>query len=102
MKRTATSEIIEQIRDEIAKLAVRLDALEGFVGQTVGGRSAAGPQAGPQADSESIPDDILAAISACLAAYMGERFHIRQIRLVASPAWAQQGRVSIQASHRLY
>ena len=27
--------------------------------------------------------------------------HIRQIRLVSTSAWAQQGRVSIQASHRL-
>jgi methylmalonyl-CoA carboxyltransferase 12S subunit len=41
------------------------------------------------------------AISAAVAAYLGVRAHIRQIRLVSTGAWAQQGRVSIQASHRL-
>ena len=39
---------------------------------------------------------------AALAAYLGVRVHIRQIRLIASRAWAQEGRVSIQASHRLH
>ena len=36
-----------------------------------------------------------------IGAYLGVRAHIRQIRLVSTNAWAQQGRVSIQASHRL-
>jgi len=44
----------------------------------------------------------LLAISAALAAYFGVRVHVRQIRLISSPVWAQQGRVSIQASHRLF
>jgi methylmalonyl-CoA carboxyltransferase large subunit len=41
------------------------------------------------------------AISAALAAYFGVRVRARQIRLISSPAWAQQGRVSVQASHAL-
>jgi hypothetical protein len=28
--------------------------------------------------------------------------HIKQIRLISSRAWALEGRVSIQASHRLH
>jgi methylmalonyl-CoA carboxyltransferase large subunit len=42
------------------------------------------------------------AISAAIAAWLGVQAHIRQIRLIRSPAWAQQGRVTIQASHRLH
>jgi methylmalonyl-CoA carboxyltransferase large subunit len=50
---------------------------------------------------EGISDEELLAISAAVAAYLGVRAHIRQIRLVSGNAWAQQGRVSIQASHML-
>ena len=57
-------------------------------------------------NSESVKAEIteeeVLAISAALAAYLGVRVHIRQIRLVSSHAWAQEGRVSIQASHRLH
>jgi methylmalonyl-CoA carboxyltransferase large subunit len=48
-----------------------------------------------------ISEEEVLAISAAVAAYLGVRAHIRQIRLVGGGAWAQQGRVSIQASHRL-
>jgi methylmalonyl-CoA carboxyltransferase large subunit len=51
---------------------------------------------------ESITEEELMAIAAAVAAYMGVRAHIRQIRLVSSSRWAQEGRVSIQASHRLH
>ena len=46
-----------------------------------------------------ITEEELLAISAAVGAYLGVRAHIRQIRLVSTSAWAQQGRVSIQASH---
>jgi methylmalonyl-CoA carboxyltransferase large subunit len=48
-----------------------------------------------------ITEEELLAISAAIGAYLGVRAHIRQIRLLSSNAWAQQGRVSIQASHSL-
>jgi methylmalonyl-CoA carboxyltransferase large subunit len=50
---------------------------------------------------DGVTEEEVLAISAAVAAYLGVRAHIRQIRLVSSGAWAQQGRVSIQASHRL-
>jgi len=40
-------------------------------------------------------------ISAAVAAFLGKKPHIRQIRLLGSVAWAQQGRTTIQASHAL-
>jgi methylmalonyl-CoA carboxyltransferase large subunit len=106
--------LLEEIRGQLADLAGRVARLENGAAappplpaqaQTVevpaaSAIEAAAPAPGPPADS--IPEDVLLTISACVAAFLGERVHIRQVRLVASPAWAQQGRVSIQASHRLH
>jgi methylmalonyl-CoA carboxyltransferase large subunit len=44
---------------------------------------------------------VLLVISAAISAYLGKRPHIRQVRLLGSAGWAQQGRVTIQASHSL-
>ena len=56
----------------------------------------------PLASAAGISEEELIAISAAVAAYMGVRANIRQIRVIhSSGAWAQQGRVSVQASHRL-
>ena len=52
-------------------------------------------------EPEEISPEVLIAISAAVAAYLGKRAHIRTVRLLSSTAWAQQGRVNIQASHRL-
>lgn len=54
-----------------------------------------------RADDEIAPE-ILLAIAAAVAAFLGERAHVRQIRLISSPAWGQQGRVNVQASHALH
>ena len=86
------SQTVEQLRAQIAELSSRLAALEPA-------------QAAATAHSEPTPaaltEEELLAISAAIGAYLGVRAHIRQIRLVSTTAWAQQGRVSIQASHRL-
>ena len=58
------------------------------------------PAAQPPADA--ISEEELLAISAALAAYFGVRVHVRQVRLIGSPGVGQEGRVSIQASHRLH
>lgn len=55
------------------------------------------PTAAPH---EEVTEEILLVISAAVAAFLGERAHIRQVRLLGSEAWAQQGRVSVMASHR--
>jgi methylmalonyl-CoA carboxyltransferase 12S subunit len=54
------------------------------------------------AAASGITEEEVLAISAALAAWFGVHAHIRQIRLIRTGAWAQQGRVTIQASHRLY
>jgi methylmalonyl-CoA carboxyltransferase large subunit len=65
------------------------------------GAIAARPPVRPQPAPAAITEEELLAISAAIGAYLGVRAHIRQIRLVGTSAWAQQGRVSIQASHML-
>jgi methylmalonyl-CoA carboxyltransferase 12S subunit len=68
-------------------------------------QDASGADATPQAATErhepqEIPEEILLVLSAAVAAFLGERAHVKQVRLLHSDAWAQQGRVSVMASHR--
>lgn len=112
--------ILEELRSQMAALTARLEKLEAA-------REAAppppvplpaaeslaepvpAPPAAPQAEATPVPEseegiseELLLIISAAVAAYLGERAHIRQVRLIRTGAWAQEGRVSIQASHRLH
>lgn len=54
----------------------------------------------PAAAKGEVTDEILMVISAAVAAFLGKRAHIRQIRFLGLTAWAEQGRVSVMASHR--
>lgn len=94
------AELESQLRD----LKAQVEALE----RRLAAASAAVPSPAPTAarvptpatpDPPEIQEEILLAISAAVAAFLGKRGHIRQIRLASSMAWAQQGRASIQASH---
>lgn len=55
----------------------------------------------PTKQTDEFSEELLLVLSAAVAAYLGKRPHIRAIRLVGSSAWAQQGRVFVQASHQL-
>ncbi len=99
--------VLEQIRTQMAELANRIAMLEGKSPSAPPvspdePQPAGAEPAMPEQPAESISEDILMAISASVAAFFGERVRIRQVRVVSSPAWAQQGRVWIQASHRLH
>jgi methylmalonyl-CoA carboxyltransferase large subunit len=93
---------LEQLQAQMAELSRRMKLLEGQAGERV--QKAVAPpvptEPAPPAPAVITEEEIL-AISAAIGAYLGVRAHIRQIRLVSTNAWAQQGRVSIQASHRL-
>ncbi len=88
-------EALSQLREDVAQLDRRVAALESCV---AGQPPATGPAAGVP---EPIGADTVLAISAAVAAFLGVKPHIRQIRLLGSPSWAQQGRATIQASHQL-
>ena len=95
--------VIETLRGEVRSLGARVGELEA--------RLAAAAQPSPattttQAVQTTAPGDIteeeLLALSAAIAAFLGVRARIRNVRLVHSPTWAQVGRVHIQASHRVH
>src|SRR5579862_5529282 len=90
------SELIEGLRRQVESLTDKVARLEPPA-------AAAKPEPpAVVATAEGITEEEILAISAAVAAYLGFRGHIRQIRLVSSRSWAQEGRVSIQASHRLH
>ncbi len=93
----------EDLRSVLERMERRLEALQARIEVLEGAASPAPETASPSypAPSSSPPMDLelLTAISAAVAAYLGEEPRIRSIRLVRSSAWAQQGRATIQASY---
>ena len=83
-------EALVALREEVARLSNRVAALE----------SAAGKPPAP-VENTSLSEELLVVIGAAIAAFLGKKARIRQIRLLGTTTWAQQGRVTIQASHGL-
>lgn len=76
---------LRALREEVRALGQRMERLEALYHEL----------------APPIPEEDLAILSAAVAAYLGKRTPLRQIRLVSSKNWAIQGRASIQASHQL-
>ena len=97
------AEALEALRRELAGLGERVAALEGAVGvkPRVAAPSAPAADNKRPAEAAGLSEELVLVISAAVAAFLGKRPHIRQIRLLGSAAWAQQGRTTIQASHAL-
>jgi methylmalonyl-CoA carboxyltransferase large subunit len=108
------SQILEELQAKLAKLEATNEKLEARIKELEQPAKAQPlPVAAPVASSiaasvpvpvsqpELVSEEIMLVLAAAVAAYLGERAHIRVVRLVPSHAWAQQGRVSIQASHQL-
>lgn len=47
----------------------------------------------------NVPEHVVLAISAAVAAYLGERAKVRQIHLVGDTTWAREGRAYVQSVH---
>jgi methylmalonyl-CoA carboxyltransferase large subunit len=86
------------IRRELAQLGERVAVLEAAAGVKP---AAAAPAAPPKAEPEGLSEELVLVLSTAIAAFLGKKSHIRQIRLLGTAAWAQQGRATIQASHAL-
>jgi len=101
---------LKGLQEELDALRQHLLALTEKIAE-LDGAAAAAPSHSVEIDAEDKPaappepeevsEEILLALSAAVAAYLGKRARIRTVRLLGSSQWAQQGRVSIQASHRL-
>jgi methylmalonyl-CoA carboxyltransferase large subunit len=102
------AEALESLRHEVSRLHERIVALEAAGGLS---RQGAAVVAAPAASSvaapapapvpQSLSEEVVLTISAAIAAFLGKKPHIRQIRLIGSALWAQEGRLTIQASHAL-
>lgn len=101
------AELLEKIQSQLSTLVERVERLESAAAtRTDQNKPAAAatpvkPQAPAPVKADLTEEDIL-AVSAALAAYLGVRVRIKHIRLLSSQSWAQQGRVWIQASHKLH
>ena len=102
---------LQSLSEELDALRVHLLALTEKI-RELEGAAAAAPTHSVEVDADEKPapagveeeglsEEILIALSAAVAAYLGKRAPIRTVRLLGSTQWAQQGRVSIQASHRI-
>ncbi len=91
------------IQQELARLGERVAALEAAAAatQAPAPAPAAVPKPEPAPQAEGLSEELLLVIAAAVAAFLGKKAHIRQIRLLNSAAWAEHGRVTIQASHAL-
>jgi methylmalonyl-CoA carboxyltransferase 12S subunit len=110
--RKKSEDVTTGLMARVAELEARIARLEAARDATVSSLIAARPVAQPLAAAaapssqlapaphEDVTEEVVLVIAAAVAAFLGERAHIRQIRLLASEAWAQQGRVSVMASHR--
>ena len=106
---------LEEIRSQLATLAERVNGLERLITPATPESAPASLAPAPEPAASATPatnssvsaeagisEEEILAISAALAAWLGVQPHIRQIRLIRTSAWAQQGRVTIQASHGLH
>ena len=82
----ATDPTLAQLLARIEELTRRVEWLEASVAD------------GPPAPA-AVPPDVVLAISAAVAAFLGKRATVRQIHLSGTTSWAQQGRAAVMASH---
>jgi len=90
---------IKSLEAKVEELGQRIEKLESLLAAfTKSAPSIAANAQEPVAQKE-IPGEIILAISAAVAAFLGKRASIRQIRLTGETPWAMQGRATVQASH---
>jgi len=87
---------LEQMREQIAQHSEALARLA----------MPAPSQSQAQAEKKRATPEMLVVIAAAITSFLGKKVRIRSARLAHPPyevmnSWAQQGRVSVQASHTL-
>jgi len=90
---------IKGLEEKLEEMGWRIKKLEALVATLAKARPGTEAVNGHVATAQTIPEEIILAISAAVAAFLGKRASIRQIRLTGSTPWAQQGRATVQASH---
>ena len=104
--------MLEEVNERLRAMEERIHHLEARVVEPKPVAAAPAPPPIPVAAAkpvdekpveETIDPEIMMVISAAVAAFMGVKARIRRVRRAAPGMnpWAQQGRVSIQASHNV-
>ena len=75
----------EELLAAVQALTARVDSLEAELASV---RS--------QLPRPEVPEDVVLAISAAVAGYLGHRARLKAVRYSASPAWQQQYRTAVQ------
>lgn len=73
--------LVRELSDQVASLRARLDAIE---------------------HTDEVPQDVVLAISAAVAAYLGKRATVKQVHLRRGSGWASQARSAVQNSHAVH
>ena len=94
------ADALEGLRQEVARLGGRVAALETAAAAVAAPAADRGAPAAPAA-AEGLGEEMVLVVSAAVAAFLPRKAPIRQIRLLGTAAWAQQGRVTMQAAHDL-
>jgi methylmalonyl-CoA carboxyltransferase 12S subunit len=95
---TDVAAAIDDLRQEVARLRERTAALELALSEK-GRKPARESDNGSKA--AALDEELIMVISAAIAAFLGVKPRIRQIVLLQSNPWLQQGRITIQASRDL-
>ena len=101
-KTQSTAALLAELNERLRDLDERVRGLEARFAPKPESVPPPAPVAPAQEAEERIEPEILMVIAAAVAAFMGHKARIRRVRRSATPGmnpWAQQGRVSIQASH---
>jgi methylmalonyl-CoA carboxyltransferase large subunit len=78
-----TNDTVAELKALVAELAARVHALEEIAAH----------------QHPEVGEDVLLAISAACAAYLGKRATIKQVHLRRGDTWASQARAAAQQSH---
>ena len=78
-----TNDTVVELQALVAELTARVQSLEDVVAK----------------QHPEVSEDLLLAISAACAAYLGKRATIKQVHLRRGNTWASQGRAAAQQSH---
>jgi methylmalonyl-CoA carboxyltransferase large subunit len=80
---SATNDTVAELKALVAQLAARVQTLEEQAAQR----------------HPEVSEEVLLAISAACAAYLGQRATVKQVHLRRGGGWASQGRAAAQQSH---
>jgi methylmalonyl-CoA carboxyltransferase large subunit len=90
---------IRSLEEKLEELGKRVDKLESMLATLTKIDPSSAAKTEEPLTSAEISREVVLAISAAVAAFLGKRASIRQIRLTGETPWAMQGRATVQASH---